>query len=164
MRYIKAFCWTTAIDVAFCGIPQRLYINRCNIRVLVALDLAIATLHKPATINISFCGILQWWYIKPTQYISFSGISITYSGGLDDCRNRYCFEVLFRSYSGGLDRRNKPFNCPYLDQCIPLLFWPKCHFAFSFLSLFIFQYTLFVVSSTKKPTHTLSLSLLLVKK
>jgi len=45
MGYIVAFYWTAAIDVAFCGVLQRLYINCYNIRVLAALDLAIATLY-----------------------------------------------------------------------------------------------------------------------
>ena len=139
MSHIAVFHWTVAIELAFCGVLQRCYINHHNIHVLVALDIAIAALYKPVAINILFCGILQRRYIKPLQYISFSGISVTYSGGLDDCRNR-------------------TFNCLHLVQCIPLLFWPKHHFGFSFPSSFHFPMYPFVFSSKKK-TLSLSLSL-----
>ena len=139
MRYIAAFHWITAIYLAFCGVLQRHCINRRNIRVLAALDIAIVVLHKPATIKIPFRSILQQRYIKLLQYISFSGISVTYSDGLDDRRNRYFFVVLFLSYSGGLDCHNRPFSCLGLVQCILLLLWPKRHFGFSFASPFLFS-------------------------
>ena len=137
---IATFHWTAAIDLAFCGILQRRYISRCNIRVLVALDIAIVVLHKLAAINIPFHGILQRRYIKPSQYISFSSIFVTYSSGLDDRRNRYFFAAR-------------------LVQCIPLLLWPKCHFGFSLPSSLYFPLYPFVVSSKKKPTHFLPLFL-----
>ena len=158
---IAALLWPAAVDEIYCGVLQQRYINHYNIRVLAALDLVIAAVHKPATINISLCGILQWRYIKLLQYISFSGIFVTYSGGLDDHYNRYFFAALFRSYSSGFDHCNRPFNCLHLVQCIPLLFWPKGHFAFSFRSFFIFQYTLSLVSLKKKKIphcHASSLS------
>ena len=157
MRYIAAFHWIAAIDLAFCGVLQRRYINCRNIRVLAALDITIAVLHKLVAIKIPFRSILQWWYIKPPQYISFSGIYVTYSGGLADRRNRYFFAVLFHSYSGNSDHHNRPFSCLGLVQCIPLLLWPKRHFGFSFPSSFYCPMYPSVVSSKKKPTHTLSL-------
>ena len=157
MRYIVAFHWTTTINLAFFGILQQCYINHHNIHVLASLDIAIAALHKPAAINIPFCDILQRLYIKLPQYISFRGISVTYSGRLDDCRNIYFFVALFLSYSGSLDCHNRPFNCPRLVQFIPLLFQPKHHYGFSFPSSFHFpMYHSFV--NSKKKTHTLSLS------
>ena len=158
MSHIAVFHWTVAIELAFCGVLQRCYINHHNIHVLVALDIAIAALYKPVAINILFCGILQRRYIKPLQYISFSGISVTYSGGLDDCRNRYIYAVLFISYSSSLYRRNRTFNSLHLVQCIPLLFWPKHHFGFSFPSYFHFPMYPFVFSSKKKNPLSLSLS------
>ena len=159
MRYIAEFHWTTAIDVAFCGVLQRHYINRHNIRVLVVLVLVITVLHKPATINIPFCSILQRRYIKLPQYISFSGISITYSGWLDDRHNRHFFAGLFLNCSGGLDHRNRPFNCPCLVQCILLLFWPKHHFGFSFPNV---SHTLSLLLALRKNPHFVSLSLSLM--
>ena len=104
----------------------------------MVLDLTIVAIHKPVAINIPCCGILQRRYITPSQYISFSSISVTYSGGLDDHHNRYIFAALFLSYSCGLDHLNRPFDFLRLLQCIPLLFWPKCHFGFSFPSSFHF--------------------------
>ena len=95
MRYIATFYWTATIDLAFCSILQQRYINYRNIRVLAALDLAIAVLYKPTTINIPFCSILQRRYIKLPQYISFCGIFVTYSGGLDARCNRYFFAAFF---------------------------------------------------------------------
>ena len=147
---IAALFWPTAIDEIYCGVLQQRYINHYNIHVLAALDLVITAVHKPATINISLCSILQRRYIKLPEYISFSGIFVTYSGRLDDHYNRNFFAALFRSYSSGFDHYNRPFNCSHLVQCIPLLFWPKGHFAFSFPSFFIFQYTLSIVSFKKK--------------
>lgn len=58
MRYVAAFYWTTAIDLAFCDVLQRRYINRRNIRILAMLDLAITMLHKPTAINVPFYSIL----------------------------------------------------------------------------------------------------------
>ena len=158
MRYIAAFYWTAAIDLAICSILQQRYINYRNIRVLAALNLAIAVLYKPTTINIPFCSILQRRYIKLPQYISFCGIFVTYSGGLDARCNRYFFAAFFLSYSSGLDCCNRPFNCQCLVQCIPL--WPKCHFGFSFPSSFYFpMYPSIVSSKEKKNPLSLSLSL-----
>ena len=105
MSHIVALFWLTIINEIYCNV----LLDHRNIRVLAALYLAIVALHKPNAINIPFCGILQQQNIKPPQYISFSGISVTYSGRLDDRHNKYFFAVLFLSYSGGLDRHNRPF-------------------------------------------------------
>ena len=74
-----------------------------------------------------------------------SDISVTYSDRLDDRRNTHFFAALCLSYSGGLDRRNRLFNCLILFYCFPP---PSFHFP---------------SNSKKEKTHTLFHSLSLSK-
>ena len=143
MRYIAAFFWTAAIDLAFCSILQQRYINYHNIRVLAALDLAIAVLYKPTTINIPFCSILQRRYIKLPQYISFCGaflllIAVGWMLATIDTFLQRFFLVIVAVWTAAIDllianawssvslcdlSAIVAFHFPYLFifQCIPLL-------------------------------------------
>ena len=49
----------------------------------------IAVFHWTAAIDLVFCGILQWWYIKPPQYMCFSGVRLSYSGASSIRHNIY---------------------------------------------------------------------------
>ena len=76
--HIAALFRTTLVHEIYCNVQ----LDRHNIYVLVAFDVAIATLHQTAAIDISFCGILQQWYIKLLQYMCFSNILFSYSNGI----------------------------------------------------------------------------------
>ena len=69
------------------------------------VNLDIAALQKPTTINIAFCGdaIVAVW--KTATICNCSSVEMTAAIGT-------YFAVLFLSYSGGLDRRNRPLNFP----------------------------------------------------
>ena len=72
----------------------------------------IATYSLSVTIDIVFCDALQQRYKKPLQYICFSDVCLSYSGGIPNCHNRLLFAASFLRYSSRLsDCHNRIFNC-----------------------------------------------------
>ena len=72
----------------------------------------ITTYSLSVTVDIVFCDALQQRYKKPSQYICFSDVCLSYSGGIPNCHNILLFAASFLRYSSRLsDCHNRIFNC-----------------------------------------------------